>query len=103
MAIPEVIGQFATRVEWDSRSQVARLFPWKHWTTEETNSAKRPVSIDPQVLSGRLVITGTRVPAETVLARKLAGESVRHLAKDYRVPEQTIVDALRHLGLQQAA
>jgi uncharacterized protein (DUF433 family) len=103
MAIPEVVGQFATRVEWDSRKQVARIFPWKHWTADKANSTKRPVSIDPHVMSGRLVITGTRVPVQTVLSRKLAGESVPHLSKDYQVPEQTIVDALRHLGLQQAA
>jgi uncharacterized protein (DUF433 family) len=95
LAIPEVIQPLSTRIRWDSKG-VVQVYPWRNWSGEATDQA-RPVTIDPEVMSGRLVISGTRIPVEVVALRKQSGETVKELARDYRLSEDAISKALTHL------
>ncbi len=101
LVIHEVVDLYSTRIQRNSRGELERLFPWRLWNRNE--DGRRPVTIDPHIMSGRLVITGTRIPVEVLAMRKSAGESIRDLSKDYRLPEEAIDDALRHLALRKAA
>lgn len=99
LAIPDIVRPFSTRIRWDAHGEPIQLFPWRLWTPGDQ---AKPVSIHPDIMSGRLVITGTRIPVVVVLQRKLAGETVADLAIDYHLPEGSIQEALTHL-VQQAA
>ena len=99
MAIPEFVDAFGTRFRWDNKG-VAEIFPWRLWKPEDD---RKPVSVDPQVMSGKLVVTGTRVPVETILSRKKAGHSVRRIAEDYSIKSSVIEDALTHIQRERKA
>jgi uncharacterized protein (DUF433 family) len=98
--ISEIVDLFATRFNRNKKGEMVQIFPWRFYTPGDK---ARPVSLDPDVLSGRLVITGTRIPARVVWERTQAGEKISDLALDYRLSEQSITDALRHLALRKAA
>ena len=72
-----------------------------YWTGTVEDKT-RPVSISPLIMSGKLVITGTRIPVEDVVQRASEGETVASLAKDYRLSTDSIVEAMRHLVPQAA-
>ncbi len=97
----EVIEPFATRLRWDRKGQLAQLFPWRYWTGD-VKDKKRPVSIAPDIMSGKLVITGTRIPVEVVVQRASEGEDIPSLAKDYRLSVDSITEAMSHLVPQAA-
>ena len=92
----EVVNMFSTRVDRDGRGQMQRLYPWRLW---RKGDERRPVSIDPYVMSGKLVLTGTRIPAVAVAARLKQGEPVREIAQDYGVSQRLVKESLRHLNL----
>jgi hypothetical protein len=60
-----VFGDFVkamgVRITRDSRGRPVRIYPWKDSDSEET-----PVSMEPDVMSGELVVTGTRIPAARI-------------------------------------
>lgn len=93
LGISEVIDLFATRIQRDAKGDSTRLFPWRHWTPGQT---ARPVEIDPEVMSGRLVVTGTRIPVQVVWNRWLANESLSRLANDYDIEESRLDLAISH-------
>ncbi len=99
LAIDKVADQYSTRVRWDTQGEPSEIFPWRHWIPGDD---RKPVSISPNVMSGNLVITGTRIPVQTVLDRKNAGESIANLASDYGLSGDAIVQALEHLVPQAA-
>ena len=100
LGIPEVVEPLSTRYRWTSNT--LQLFPWRLWNG--TAEDKRvPVMLDPDVMSGRLVITGTRIPVQVIALRKAGGESIPHLAKDYRISEAGIEYALEHLVPEKKA
>jgi uncharacterized protein (DUF433 family) len=53
-------------------------------------------------MSGRLVVAGTRIPVQMLLARA-EDEPISKIAADYDLSEETIEQALRHIGLYQKA
>lgn len=95
-----VVDHFATRFIRNKRGEMAQIFPWRFYTPGDTS---RPVTIDPDILSGRLIVTGTRIPVRVMWDRREAGEDVPTLARDYGLTEKIITDALRHLALRKAA
>jgi uncharacterized protein (DUF433 family) len=101
LMIGEVVDLYATRIKRNTKGELERLYPWRFWNREE--NARKPVTIDPNIMSGSLVVTGTRIPVDVLLNRKRAGESVPELAKDYGLTEEAVNDALRHLALRKAA
>lgn len=97
-AIPEVVDIWANRVLRHSGKAVA-IFPWRYWNTD---SESKPVQIDPAVMSGRLVVTGTRIPVSILVGRRATGESTAAIAADYRLAVDRIEKALRHVDKKAA-
>lgn len=95
LVIPDIVAPLATRILRE-RGNIVQLFPWRLWTGKAADKT-RPVSIAPDVMSGKLVVTGTRIPVEVIVERTSQRESVRSIARDYRLSEDSIKQALRHL------
>lgn len=87
--IPEVVNVWGRRIK--SRKQI---FPWKFFKTDKTT---RPVSIDPEVMSGRLVVMGTRIPVEVLRRRTASGEKPEVIANDYGISVKLVQNALTHI------
>jgi uncharacterized protein (DUF433 family) len=94
LGIPEVVDMFATRMR-RSGTDVKKLYPWRYWIPGKREET--PVSIDPEVMSGRLVITGTRIPVQVLLSRKEAGEPISEIASDYNLNVDEINLAISHI------
>lgn len=76
------------------------IFPWRYAATDKQS---RPVSLNPHIMSGRLVVTGTRIPVIALLGRKRSGEKVGEIARDYGLDPDAVEKALTHIGLHQKA
>jgi len=94
LTIPQVVDLFATRIQ-GVGADVTKLYPWRYWIPGKREET--PVTIDPEIMSGRLVITGTRIPVQVLLSRKNAGESVQRIANDYDLSAETVNLALSHI------
>jgi len=93
--VEEVANMFAERIE------AGRfIFPWRFAATDHQS---RPVSMNPRIMSGRLVVTGTRIPVTVLWGRKRAGAKVTEIAKDYGLDRDTVEKALTHIGIRQKA
>jgi uncharacterized protein (DUF433 family) len=93
--IQEVANLFAERIE------AGRfIFPWRFAATDHK---ARPVSMNPRIMSGRLVITGTRIPVTALWSQKKAGVKIGEIAKDYGLDCETVEKALTHIDLRQKA
>ena len=90
LAMREVLEASLTRIERDDAGLAARLFPWSHRPTEP-----KIVSVDPRVAFGRPVLTSTGITVDSILGRFRAGESIEHLASDYRITQACIEDLVR--------
>lgn len=88
--IPEVVKSWGVRIS----KQKHEIFPWRY-AAEDNQST--PVSMNPEVMSGRLVLTGTRIPVNMIWGRKLAGEDVEAIANDYRIDPHQVRQALAHI------
>jgi excisionase family DNA binding protein len=99
--LPDVVDLFAQRISRNQKGQLRELFPWRYYKPKENE--ERPVSLNPEILSGRLVITGTRIPVQVLWERHETGESLPDLALDYRLPEATLRNALRHIVIPKKA
>ena len=76
------------------------IFPWRYAATDKDS---KPVSLNPHIMSGRLVVTGTRIPVNTLLGRKRAGARVEEIAEDYGLSLTAVEQALTHIGVRQKA
>lgn len=97
--IPSVIDLYTRRIVRDEYGSPIAIYPWRFW---EHDKRKRPISIRPDVMSGRLVVAGTRVPVSLLKAETLSGKTVKALARDYRLPIRRVKEALSHLDTQAA-
>jgi uncharacterized protein (DUF433 family) len=93
--IEEVANMFAERIE-----SGKFVFPWRFAATDHQS---RPVSMNPHIMSGRLVVTGTRIPVSTILARKRSGAKVDEIAADYGLDRHIVQQALTHIDIRQKA
>jgi uncharacterized protein (DUF433 family) len=99
MAVRKLLEAALKRIERDPNGLAQRLFPWSRQPDEPTE-----VEIDPRRAFGRLVIVGTGVPTEIIAERLRAGDTVSHLAEDYRLEVRQVEAALRwELGRALAA
>ena len=96
--IPDVVETWGKRIVTDSKGKGEQIFPWKEAATDEVS---RPVSIHANVLSGRLVVTGTRIPVEVLKGYYEAGRSVEKIAELYKLDVDIVRKALHHLEPQQ--
>ena len=71
--IPDVIETWGKRILEDDEGKGMLIFPWKQSATDDVS---RPVSLDAGVLSGRLVVTGTRVPVDVLAGYFESGRTV---------------------------
>lgn len=93
--IEEVANLFAERIETGKF-----IFPWRYAATDHQS---KPVSMNPRIMSGRLVVTGTRIPVTVLLGRKRAGINVEEIAKDYGLDRGIVEKALTHIDIRQKA
>jgi uncharacterized protein (DUF433 family) len=93
--IQEVANLFAERIE-DGKF----IFPWRFAATDHKS---RPVSMNPHIMSGRLVVTGTRIPVSTLWGQRRAGAKVDQIAADYGLDRNTVQKALTHIDIRQKA
>jgi uncharacterized protein (DUF433 family) len=88
--IPEVVKTWGVRIS-KTRDE---MFPWRY-AAEDNEST--PVTMNPEVMSGRLVLTGTRIPVNILWGRSRAGEDAKAIADDYRIDERQVRQALAHI------
>jgi uncharacterized protein (DUF433 family) len=93
--VQEVVDMFAERIEAGEF-----IFPWRFAATDHES---RPVSMNPHIMSGRLVITGTRIPVTLLWGRKRAGAKTDEIAKDYGLDRDIVEKALAHIDIRQKA
>jgi uncharacterized protein (DUF433 family) len=94
LVFPELVDQLGRRIMRDKDQSPRRLYPWR---LVRPGDESRPVSMDPEVVSGRLVVTGTRVPVRILLGKKLSGRSLPDIAKSYHLSVETVQKALQHI------
>ena len=82
------------RIERDSKGSPIRLFPYSR-TSKSAIDQPKAVVIDPRVSFGRPMLTSAAIPTEIIADRFLAGDSPTEMAKDYRVDEKEIEEAIR--------
>ena len=70
------------------------IFPWRFAATDHQS---RPVSMNPRIMSGRLVVSGTRIPVSVLLGRKRAGTRVDEIAADYGLDRKIVQQALTQI------
>lgn len=87
---PEVVKAWGVRIS-KTRDEI---LPWRYAADDDTST---PVSLNPEVMSGRLVLKGTRIPVNILWGRTRAGEKVEDIAEDYRIDEQQVRQALAHV------
>jgi len=93
--VQEVVDLYAERIEAGEF-----IFPWRFAAKDHQS---RPVSINPNIMSGRLVVFGTRIPVNTIVGMKRKGMSAREIANDFCLDVDTVEKAIIHLGLRQKA
>jgi uncharacterized protein (DUF433 family) len=93
LAFGVVTDVFSKRVLRDNEGLPVRVLPWRYFREDHES---RPVSIDPEVLSGRPVITGTRIPVSSVIGMRLANKTTEQIADNYGLDVGMVEKALRH-------
>jgi uncharacterized protein (DUF433 family) len=95
LSIKEVADMFSERIE-----PGEFIYPWRFASTDHQS---RPVSMNPNIMSGRLVVVGTRIPVNTLLGSKRAGETIQQIANDYNLDPDLVEKALIHIGVRKKA
>ncbi len=54
------------------------------------------ITVDPSIRFGKPVIKGTRVPADTIVARVASGMNIKEIAEEYGITEKDIYNALHY-------
>lgn len=88
--IPEVVKSWGIRIS-KTRDEI---FPWRYASHDDVST---PVSLNPEVMSGRLVLSGTRIPVNMLWGRMKAGENIEAIAEDYRIDAKQVRQALAHV------
>jgi len=93
--IPDVLETWGKRIVEDNQGKAKQIFPW---TRAKSDDVSRPVSMNADVLSGRLVVTGTRIPVEVLAGYFSSGRTVEQIAELYRLDVDTVRKALLHIA-----
>jgi uncharacterized protein (DUF433 family) len=93
--VQEVVDLFGGRIDAGSF-----IFPWRFAATDQNS---RPVSMNPNIMSGRLVVRNTRITVSALLESKRCGATIHEIAKDYCLDADLVKKALIHVGLRQKA
>ena len=82
------------RIEYDD-GLAGRLFPLSRTAEMAALDQPRVIVIDPRFAFGRPVVAGTGVPVSEISERFNAGDSVEHLAGEFRLTLDKVQEALR--------
>jgi uncharacterized protein (DUF433 family) len=93
--VQEVVDLYAERIDAGEF-----IFPWRYAAKDHLS---RPVSINPNIMSGRLVVYGTRITVNAIVGLKRKGMSAEEIADDFCLDVETVEKAIIHLGLRQKA
>lgn len=93
LAFGAIVDQFGKRIVQRADKTPLTIYPWRMLNTD---AESRPVSIDPDVMSGSLVVSFTRIPVATLYAMRQSGKSVANIAHSYRLPDDDVRKALLH-------
>ena len=93
LAIPGLVDLAGSRLLRDEKNIPYRLLPWRLMLEDRSS----PITVDPNILSGRPVITGTRIPLSLLAGMERSGKTAAQIAKGYNVEVDAIVKALKHL------
>jgi uncharacterized protein (DUF433 family) len=91
LVFDKFVHEMGMRIRRDSKGRPVRIYPWKDAESEE-----QPVSMDPDVMSGDLVVTGTRIPAAMIYAKKLSGKTAEEIADSYDLDRELIRKVIQH-------
>jgi uncharacterized protein (DUF433 family) len=91
-AMIEIVSTYVHRIAWDRSGVLNALFP----IVDDRLDGPRVVAINPLMGFGQPTITGTGIRTAVLASRRLAGESLQHLARDYGRPVAEIREALRY-------
>lgn len=86
---PEVVKAWGIRIS-KTRDEI---LPWRYASDDDST----PVSLNPEVMSGRLVLSHTRIPVNMLWGRMKSGERVEDIADDYRIDVRQVRQALAHI------
>jgi uncharacterized protein (DUF433 family) len=90
LALRELLKGSLQRIERDPTGPASRLYPWLRRPDEP-----REVEINPLLAFGRRVLSGTTITTEILGERFRAGDTIDHLAKEYRLARGKVEAALR--------
>lgn len=99
-AMPEILGAYLKRIEWDLAGLPTRIFPL---TRADHMDAPKILSIDPRIAFGRPVVERKAIKTSAIAERFSAGESISDLAEDYDLEVFEVEEAIRYEALPDAA
>lgn len=96
LAIGQLVDQFGKRIiqDKDKRRTPLTIYPWRMLRTEPESVF---VSLDPDVMSGSLVVSGTRIPVGIIMGMKLSGKTTQQIAAIYSLTKEEVQKALIHI------
>ena len=94
LVFPELVEMIGKRILLDRKRTPYRLYPWRLASPQDQSM---PVSMEPDVMSGRLVMTGTRVPVTILAGMKAHGKSIEEITRSYHLEAGAVEKALLHI------
>ncbi len=94
LVFPEFVKTIGQRILTDTKRVPQRIYPWRLAAQPDES---QPVSMDPDVLSGRLVVTGTRIPVRILVGLRLRGKSIQEISDSYHLRAEVVEKALLHV------
>ena len=82
------------RLPRDNRHAPLRLYPWRFMSQSDDSC---PITVDPDIMSGRAVITGSRIPISLVFGMNKRGKTAADIAKNYNLKTEAVEKALQHI------
>jgi len=99
-AMPEILGAYLERIEWDLAGLPVRMFPL---TRDQHLASPKILTIDPTIAFGRPVILRNAIKTSAIAERFQAGESMADLAEYYDLEVFEVEEAIRYEAPLKAA
>lgn len=99
-AMPEILGAYLERIEWDEEDLPLRMFPL---TRADDPSSPRLLAINPKIALGRPIVERKAIKTSVIAERFKVGESIFELAEDYDLEAIEVEEAIRYEALPLAA
>ena len=100
MIFEDIVKKYMQRIERDLNGLPIKLYPFSR--SGEPDKPKS-ILIDPKISFGRPILSRINIPAEIIVERYRAGESMKELAGDYECAQEKIEEAVRCQLWEQAA